>query len=480
MRFLRQAFLGLFILSLTAGLLGYSGQVLRDAITARMAREGIAPERRERVYAVRTMVAEAATVTPRLTAFGRIESRRTLDIRAQAGGEIVELAAGFVEGGSVEAGQFLARIDPAEAEDARERAAIDLSDARAEAREADRALELARDELAAREAQAALQGRILARQRDLESRGVGTLTAIESAESGVMQARQAVLASRQALAVAEARVDRAATAVARAELALAEAGRRLAETRITARYSGRLSGVSAVEGGIVAAGEQIARLVDGRALEVAFRVSTAHYARMLDETGALLPLPVTATLDSGGTAIRATGRIAREAAALAEGESGRMIFAALGGAPAMKPGDFVRVSIRERPLDGVVRLPAEALGSDGAVLALDEGDRLELLAVTLLRRQGNEVLLAAPGLAGREIVTERSPALGPGLKVRRIGTAQDDDTVSLSTERRARLRAQVEADTALPEAERRRLLADLARPRVPARTVARIESRAGG
>ncbi|MFB9148921.1 efflux RND transporter periplasmic adaptor subunit [Roseovarius ramblicola] len=479
MRFLRQGLLGLFILSLTAGLLGYAGQVIRDAVGARMARDTTAPERRERVFAVRTVTPEAETVTPRLAAFGRIESRRTLDIRAQVAGEIVELAPGFVEGGTVEAAQFLARIDPAEAEDARERARIDLADARAEAREADRALLLARDELAARKDQVALQSRALARQRDLEERGVGTLTAIESAEYNVMQARQAVLASRQALAVAEARVDRSATAVSRAELALAEAERRLDETRITAGFSGRLSEVSAIEGGIVAVGEQIARLVDGGALEVAFRVSTAQYARLLDSDGALLPLPVTATLDSGGTTIRATGRIAREAAALAEGESGRMIFAALDRAPALKPGDFVRVSVEETPLERVARLPASALGGDGTVLAVGDGDRLEVLPVTLLRRQGNDVLLRAPGVAGREIVTGRSPALGPGLKVRRIrdGAGQ---TMSLSDERRARLRAQVEADTALPEDERRRLLADLDRARVPARTVARIESRVGG
>ncbi|HAW46608.1 MAG TPA: efflux transporter periplasmic adaptor subunit, partial [Roseovarius sp.] len=104
MRFLRQGLLGLFILSLTAGLLGYAGQVIRDAVEARMAHETKAPERRERVFAVRTVTPEAETVTPQLAAFGRIESRRTLDIRAQVAGEIVELAEGFVEGGTVEAG----------------------------------------------------------------------------------------------------------------------------------------------------------------------------------------------------------------------------------------------------------------------------------------------------------------------------------------------------------------------------------------
>jgi tRNA U54 and U55 pseudouridine synthase Pus10 len=63
--------------------------------------------------------------------------------------------------------------------------------------------------------------------------------------------------------------------------------------------------------------------------------------------------------------------------------------------------------------------------------------------------------------------------------VRRIG-ADEGETVALSPDRRARLRAQVAADRNLPETERRRLLAELARPKVPARTVARIEARAGG
>jgi multidrug efflux pump subunit AcrA (membrane-fusion protein) len=420
MRFLRQGLLGLFLLSVTLGLLAYAGQTLRLAVEERAGREARVPERRERVFAVRVIRPEAGTITPTLTAFGRIESRRTLEIRAQAAGVITELAPGFVEGGTVTAGQLLARIDPADAEAALARSKTDLADARAEEREAVQALELARDDLAARQEQAEIQTRALARQRDLEARGVGTLTAIEAAEYNLVQARQAVLSGRQALALAEARIDQAATAAARSELALSEAERRLAETRVTAGFSGTLSEVSVVEGRLVSANEQIALLVDGRALDVAFRVSNAQYAQLIDATGALRPAPVAVALDSGAARITASGQIAREAAALGEGESGRMIFAALDDAPAMKPGDFVTVTVQEPPLTDVARLPASALGPDGAVLALGADDRLERVPVTLLRRQGNDVLVPAGEVAGREIVTEQSPALGPGLKVRRL------------------------------------------------------------
>jgi multidrug efflux pump subunit AcrA (membrane-fusion protein) len=441
MRFLRQGLLGLFLLSVTLGLLAYAGQTLRLAVEERAGREARVPERRERVFAVRVIRPEAGTITPTLTAFGRIESRRTLEIRAQAGGVITELAPGFVEGGTVAAGQVLARIDPADAEAALARSKTDLADARAEEREAARALDLARDDLAARQEQAEIQTRALARQRDLEARGVGTLTAIEAAEYNLVQARQAVLGGRQALALAEARIDQAATAAARSGLALSEAERRLAETRVTAGFSGTLSEVSVVAGRLVSANEQLALLVDGRALDVAFRVSNAQYAQLIDATGALRPAPVTVTLESGAARITATGHIAREAAALAEGESGRMIFAALDDAPAMKPGDFVTVTVKEPPLDNVARLPASALGPDGAVLVLGADDRLERVPVTLLRRQGNDVLVRAVDVAGREIVTERSPALGAGLKVRRLtpeaATSGAEEGAASSAARRA-------------------------------------------
>jgi multidrug efflux pump subunit AcrA (membrane-fusion protein) len=444
MRFLRQGLFGLFLLSIALGLLAYAGQTLRLALEERMSREARPPERQERVYAVRALTPLSETIAPVMTAFGRIESRRTLEIRAQATGILTELAPGFVEGGTVQAGQFLARIDPADAEAALARARTDLGDARAEAREAERALALARDELAARREQAEIQARALARQRDLESRGVGTLTAVEAAEYNLVQARQAVLAGRQALALAEARIDQAASATERAQLALAEAERRLAETRISAEFSGTLSEVSVIEGGLVSANERLARLVDGRALDVAFRVSNAQYARLLDAGGALLPAPVTVTLESGGAALTARGQIAREAAALAEGESGRMIFAALEQAAAMKPGDFVTVTIEEPPLENVARLPASALGPDGAVLAIGAEDRLERVPVTLLRRQGNEVLVRAAPVAGREIVAERGPALGPGLKVRRLipeaaATGADEAMTSTAARRAPRM-----------------------------------------
>lgn len=489
MRFLRHSLIGLFLFGLTAGILAYAGQMVFSAVETRMSDAPRNTERRERVFAVNTVLAEEQSLSPVLIAFGEVQSRRTLEIRAKTGGTITELAGDFIEGGTVEAGQVLARIDPADAQSALARAHADLADARAETLEADRALVIARDDLTAARAQADLRARAFERQKDLETRGVGTATAVEVAELAAAQARQSVLSSRQAEALAEARVDQAATRLNRAEIALAEAERRLADTVIKAGFSGRLSAVNVVTGGVVAINEKLADLIDADALEVAFRISTAQYSRLLGDDGRLIAAPVTIALEAFGMTLNATGVITRDSAAVGAGQTGRLLFARIDSTNGLKPGDFVTVSVQEPVLEHVVRLPASALGPDGQVLVLGPEARLEALPVTLLRRQGDDILVRGDGLAGREVVAQRAPVLGSGIKVRVINSGDDDDPAAreeaslmleLTEARRASLIAFIKADSTLSDADRARMIARLSQARVPAGMVRQLETRMGG
>jgi RND family efflux transporter MFP subunit len=296
----------------------------------------------------------------------------------------------------------------------------EVAEAEANLRDAERGVALARDELAAAAAQADLRERALARQQDLETRGVGSAAAVETAELAASTAAQAVLARRGVLAQAETRLDQAVPALERRRIALAEAERRLADTEIMAEFAGVLSDVSVVAGGLVTPGERIAEIVDPDALEVAFRVSTSQYARLLDEDGRLEGLPVTVALDVMGADILTSGTISRESAAVGEGQTGRTIYARIDAPAGFRPGDFVRVRVEETPLDGVAVLPARAVDPAGRVLVVGEEDRLSEAEVEVLRRQGNDVIVRAVELYGREIVTERTPLLGAGIRVRPV------------------------------------------------------------
>jgi len=327
MRFLRRSLVGIFLLSLTLGLLAWAGNTFYGALQVRWAEEQRTRPARERIFAVNVIRIQPQTITPVLTSFGDVRSQRMLDLRAATGGMIVELADDFEEGGEVSGGQLLARIDPSDAQSALDVAGADLQEATAELRDGSRTLALALDELASAEDQVRLRERAMARQNDLLARGVGTEAAVENAELAVSTAKQAVLSRRQAIASAEARVDQAKTSLARKNINLANAKRALAETQIFAGFSGTLAEVSAVQGGLVANNERLAQLVDTQALEVAFRVSTPQYARLLDNEGNLLRAEITVSLDIFGVDLTTKGRISRESAAVGAGQTGRLIFA---------------------------------------------------------------------------------------------------------------------------------------------------------
>ena len=183
--------------------------------------------------------------------------------------------------------------------------------------------------------------------------------------------------------------------------------------------------------------------------------------------------------------VEAKGVISRESGAVGDGQTGRLLFARLGDAPGFWPGDFVAVRIDEPPLDRVVRLPATAVDAGGTVLVLGEEDRLEVGDVEVLRRERDDVIVRARGLAGREIVSERTPLLGAGIRIRPIrpdGAPEPEgpEMLSLDSERRARLVAFVEGNAFMPDEAKARVLAQLREDQVPARVVERIESRMGG
>ncbi|CRK75396.1 efflux RND transporter periplasmic adaptor subunit [Nereida ignava] len=482
MRFLLRSLMGMVMLALTAGLVSFAGYSVVSAVREKAAQTPFARPARERTFTVNVVPFEPTTVVPEMTVFGQIESRRTLDLRAAVAGPVIEVSPNFTEGGRVSEGELLVRIDPFEAQTALARVKADVSDALAEQREATAALLLAKDDLAGVTAQRDLRSRALVRQQDLKDRGVGTDAAVEAAELAVAAADQAILTRRQAVQQAQARVDRADAQIERLDISRMEAERRLADTQIRAKFDGTLADVAVVEGTRAAQGAALAQLVDPAQLEVAFRLSTTQYARLLDDAGALTQAPVTVTLDVLGTDMKSSGVIAREGASVGEGQTGRLVFARLNDPRGMRPGDFVSVSIAEPALNWVVSLPAAAVNASGELLVLGEDERLEVVQAQVLRRQGDFVLVRARNMEGREVVTARSPVLGAGIKVRPLradAVVEEPQTVALTPERRAKLVAFINANTRMPKAAKDRVLAQLNQDVVPARVVERIEARMG-
>ena len=76
----------------------------------------------------------------------------------------------------------------------------------------------------------------------------------------------------------------------------------------------------------------------------------------------------------------------------------------------------MEASIRGKPIQQSIKLPATALRGDNTVLRLEEGDRLERLPVELLRREQEQVWVRGVA-AGERIVLEQSSLLSSGTAV---------------------------------------------------------------
>ena len=483
MRFLRNSFIGLFLLGSTLGLLSFAATMVVSAVQERMS--GDQPNRpaRERVFAANVALGESQSVRPEIRTFGEIQSRRTLELRAPASGTLVELSENFAEGGVLAAGELILAVDPTDARSSVDIAISDKNDAEVELSDSKQALTIALEEQQAAARQLSLRQQSLQRQSDLRSRGVGTDIAVENAELAVSSAEQASLTKRKAVAQAEARVGQAQSLVARRMISLAEAERRLAKTRLVAEFDGILSNVSVVQGGLVTVNERIGQLVDPAELEASFIVSNQQYVRLIDRAGLLRPFEVRLE----GAALAATAKLARESATVAEGQTGRLLFASVDGgrASGLRPGDFVSVTIVEDQLDDVVLLPATSVSSDNTVLLVGEDDRLEEVETRVMRKQGDDVIVSSRQLEGRMIVTSRTPVLGAGIKVRPIlpeGAAIPDapQTIALSEEERAELIAFVESNTRMPEQVKQRMLDTLRQDEIPQNMIDRLRSRMGG
>ncbi|MEO1274525.1 MAG: HlyD family efflux transporter periplasmic adaptor subunit [Pseudomonadota bacterium] len=483
MRFLTRSLAGVFLFSLTLGLLAMAlGNVFRAQDEADAADSRGRPAQ-ERIFAVPVATVQTGEAVPVITAYGEVSSRRSLELRAAVAGRIIEINEAFLDGGEVAEGEVILQIDPADAQSTLDVAVAELAEARAQAVQAAETLALAADDLAAAERTAELRALAVTRQADLRQRGAGTGAAVEDAEIAEASARQTVVGRRQALSEAGAQAELTQIAVNRAEIAVREAERTLADTTVTAPFDGRLTETVAVRGGIVGVNERLGTLLDTGSLEIAFQVSTAQYARLFAD-GKGVGLSVEAVLPLEGFPVVVNGVVDRVGGQVGEGLTGRLVYARLDGSEAqvLRPGDFMSVRLVEPALQNVSVVPAAAVGAESDILLLAEDDRLQAQPVTIQRRQGNEVIIAgAP--AGREYVTERLPQLGTGVKTRPIRAGdqpQAREMVTLDPERRARLIAAVEANTRMPAQARNRVLAVLEKEQVPAETVQRIEARMGG
>ena len=490
-----RAVAGVAIGGASLAILLFAGNIVYRAAVEGGAGAGDVKTPRERSYSVTVAKLEAQTITPVITSYGHVASGRTLEVRSSVAGQLVELPENFRDGGVVAEGDLLFRIDPARLESAVALAENDVREAEAELAEAASALELAKMEADVAGEQRDIRAEAAARQQGLHDRGISTAAELEAALLARASAEQTHVNRMQVVASDEARLSQAAIALDRRKIALDDARRALNDATVVAPFAGVVSDVNAHAGGLVSANEKLATLVGMNDLEVAFRVTNTQFSRLLNAQGQLRKTEITVEAQSGQSSSEWTAQLDRVGAESGDGQVGRIVYARLvePDVTRVRPGDFVVVRVPEKPLEQVAQIPSSAATADGRILVLGDNNRLEEVQATLLRQQGNDLIVGDVPF-GKDYVEVRALQLGPGIQVEPVAVAAAEagdgtatqtaapaeaapDTVKLDDTRRQKIIDFVNASESMKPEMREKFLEELAREDVPLATVEKFESK---
>ena len=373
----------------------------------------------ERVWTVSAATVVYGNVRPELILFGEVVAGREVEMGALVAGQIVEVGPGFMEGGTLRAGDLLVAIDPFEYQATLDEQEAGLVEARARLAEIEARHRAGIDSLAREREQLELAARNLARIEKLRGKGTVSAKSLDDAIMGHSEQRQRLDEARNSLAAEAARIDQQRAVIARARVATRRARRDLEQTRVLAPFEGFLLETEAELGKRVALNQRLAHLIDAGRLEVRFHLSDAQFGRILAAEGGFKGRPAAITWRTGERRFDFTAIVDRVSAEIEAASGGVDLYARVvdaGLERPLRPGAFVEVRIADRGYQGVARLPEEALYGGALVYVVDEG-RLSARQVEVAALVGNDVLVSAGLEEGEQVVTTRFAEIGPGLLV---------------------------------------------------------------
>ena len=491
MNFLLRSFLGLIILSITLGFLIFGSFVLIEALKKRSEKSDNRRFQKERVFAVNVETLNKQIASPKILSYGEIYSKRMLEIRPLVSGRLDYVSEKFVEGGYVKSGDILFRLNQKDYLNELEIAEIDLEDTKAQLSEAISKLDYANLEFEVSESQLNLRKNALDRQTQLAESGLITSSQLENTQLAYSSSKQQFLNKQNLVKSSKNAIDKLKIQLKRRSISIDKAKRNLDETEIKAPFDGIIASVNILPGSVINKNEKLGTLLDPNSLEVMFNLSANEFARVIDQDGKLLNLDITAYLKLSNNDIPFSGKIERINPEIMNIGSGRKLFASinLGENKTLRPGDFVVLEIKEPSLKNITVLPSSAVTIDGKIFILEEDNRLKEIEVTILRRQGNEVIVSgAP--TDKEYVMQRSPQLGNGLKIKplrkkdreisnSVNLSKNNELVTISPEKQKKLINILDKLDRMPKSVKDRLYEEINSGKIKAKTLKRLEKNMG-
>lgn len=376
-------------------------------------------EIKEKAWPVEVQPAQPGTWSPEVTLYGRIESQ--WDSRLTAGVEADVLAVHVLEGSEVRKGDLLIELDGRDAELQLQQREAELAEAEARIASQKASYEASLEALPREQQVLKLNQADLTRIRDLVRKKVGSQSDLDTARQAVERQSIVVSNREQSLVQQRAKLSELEAAHSRSRALRDQAALNLERTRIVAPFDGRVSELNVAPGNRVRLGNQMLRLYATGGLLVRAQIPERYLptvqqalsqARQLTVSGELDGNPVLARLD------RLSGQVA-------EGGSVAGLFV-LQAAANLRPGRFIRLSLKLPPQAGLLAVPAEAIYGRDRLYRVDDQNRLRGVRV---ERVGEARTTSGDS---RVLVRVQNLPAGSRLSVTQLANAVDGLLVSVA------------------------------------------------
>jgi len=374
---------------------------------------------REAAYAVKSVPVTIADIAPVLKLYGTTAAGRQVEIRSLVAGRVIETGEGLRDGGEVEVGATLLKIDPFDFEIKVRETKSQLAEATARLAEMKASVATEQGNLKFIEAQVELARTDLGRAAPLAKRGTVSERTVDDRRLIVSQREQALTQTRNNVAVWNARIDQQEAVIERLRTTIEQSQKRVAEATLKAPFNAYVFGIGAQVGRMLNANDSVATLIDRDWIDVRFTLTNEQFGRLVQGRKGLIGREVELEWRVGQAPLRYSARIERLGARVTSNTGGVDVYARIVNPlqpVAIRPGAFVEATLKDAVFEKVAQIPSTAVYDSSRVYVIEKG-RLQGRKVRILATSGSDVLVEGELKTGDRVVTTRLSTPGDGVRV---------------------------------------------------------------
>jgi RND family efflux transporter MFP subunit len=333
-----------------------------------------------------------------LTAMGSVVPAMEMILKTRVTGQIQSVHPEFVEGGLISAGEKVLKIDPTDYALAIARAKSDLANAQYQLK-----VEMGYQDVARR-------------------------------EWALLGPGPAADGQEDELALRKPHLAKVQSDLAAAQADLEQARVNLSRTDILAPFNAIVRKKNVVVGSQVAVQDDLAELVgtDEYWIQVSLpleRLAWIRIPRTNKEKGAAVTVFYRGNQRQGRVArllsdLETEGRMARVLVTVEDPL--RLAAKDRESIPPLLIGEYVRVEIKGRQLEGVYRIPRSALRDNSTIWTLTDENTLKILPVKTIWRDANDVLMRNGIVPGQRLIVSDLSTAVDGMEVKDAGTTTSE------------------------------------------------------